>query len=139
VRQFLKANCDPRAVITDEQATYFGMPLKQRSLVPGENPILGSTRFRNVAPVLDVEMMLRLKEMGIRWAKLSFHPNLTRGGLTMSLCPMEFRRETNHRFWRGAVSLVPSWTSKPKRVNCAICPSQKNCLSNSRMKSTGSR
>ena len=45
VRQFLKANRDPRTVITDEQATYFGIPLKQRSLVPDKNQLLGATRF----------------------------------------------------------------------------------------------
>jgi uncharacterized protein YbjT (DUF2867 family) len=45
VRQFLKVNRDPRTVITDEQAGYFGTPLKQRSLVPGENPLLGPTHF----------------------------------------------------------------------------------------------
>jgi hypothetical protein len=45
VRQFLKANRDPRTVITDEQATYFGVPLKQRSLVPDKNQLLGATHF----------------------------------------------------------------------------------------------
>ena len=45
VRQFLKANCDPRTVITDDRAPYFGIPLKHRSLVPDENPRLGPTHF----------------------------------------------------------------------------------------------
>jgi uncharacterized protein YbjT (DUF2867 family) len=45
VRQFLKATHDPRTVVTDEQATYFGIPLKQRSLVPEGNSRLGATRF----------------------------------------------------------------------------------------------
>ncbi len=45
VRQFLKANRDPRTVITDEQAIYFGVPLKQRSLVPDGTPRLGATHF----------------------------------------------------------------------------------------------
>jgi len=45
VRQFLKANRDPRTVITDEQAKYFGIPLKHRSLVPDGNPRLGATHF----------------------------------------------------------------------------------------------
>jgi uncharacterized protein YbjT (DUF2867 family) len=44
-RQFLKAIGDARTVITDEQATYFGIPLKKRSLVPDENPRLGSMHF----------------------------------------------------------------------------------------------
>lgn len=46
VRRFLKATQDPRTVITDENATYFGIPLKQRSLVPDGNPWrLGTTHF----------------------------------------------------------------------------------------------
>ena len=45
VRQFLKANRAPRTVITDEQATYFGVPLKQRSLIPDKNQLLGATHF----------------------------------------------------------------------------------------------
>ncbi len=46
VRQYLAAHNDPRTVVTDEQARYFGAPLEKRSLVPeGENPLLGSARF----------------------------------------------------------------------------------------------
>jgi uncharacterized protein YbjT (DUF2867 family) len=45
VRQFLKATRDPRKVVTDEQATYFGIPLKQRSLVPEGKARLGTTRY----------------------------------------------------------------------------------------------
>src|SRR5438477_13179017 len=46
VRQYLAAQKDPRTVVTDEQARYFGTPLEKRSLVPvGENPLLGSARF----------------------------------------------------------------------------------------------
>jgi hypothetical protein len=40
------AHHDPRTVVTDEQAHYFGTPLEKRSLVPDEkNALLGSTRF----------------------------------------------------------------------------------------------
>jgi hypothetical protein len=46
VRQYLKANHDPRKVITDEQAQYFGTPLKERSLVPDGNAHLGPTHFK---------------------------------------------------------------------------------------------
>lgn len=46
VRQFLKANRDPRTVITDEKAKYFGVPLQQRSLVPDKNQLLGATSFQ---------------------------------------------------------------------------------------------
>jgi len=45
VRQYLKATRDPRTVITDEQATYFGVALKRRSLVPDTNQLLGTTHF----------------------------------------------------------------------------------------------
>jgi uncharacterized protein YbjT (DUF2867 family) len=46
VRQYLVAHHDPRTVVTDEQARYFGTPLEKRSLVPGgENPLLGSAHF----------------------------------------------------------------------------------------------
>jgi len=45
VRQFLKANHDPRTVITDEQATYFGVPLEATHLRPDKTQLLGPTRF----------------------------------------------------------------------------------------------
>ena len=50
VRQYLTAHNDPRTVVTDEQARYFGTTLEKRSLVPeGENPLLGSYPFRGLA------------------------------------------------------------------------------------------
>ena len=45
VRQFLSATRDPRSVVTDAQALYFGTPINDQSLTPGENPRLGPTRF----------------------------------------------------------------------------------------------
>ncbi len=46
VRQYLAAKHDPRTVLTDEQAPYFGTQLEKRSLIPGEkNALLGSTHF----------------------------------------------------------------------------------------------
>jgi uncharacterized protein YbjT (DUF2867 family) len=45
VRQYLVAHDDLRTVVRDEQARYFGTPLEKHSLVPGENALLGSTRF----------------------------------------------------------------------------------------------
>jgi uncharacterized protein YbjT (DUF2867 family) len=45
VRQYLAARNDPRMVVRDEQAPYFGTPLGKHSLVPGENALLGATRF----------------------------------------------------------------------------------------------
>ena len=45
VRRFLRAKQDPRQVIADIRARYFGAELNDRSLTPGENPRLGTTRF----------------------------------------------------------------------------------------------
>jgi uncharacterized protein YbjT (DUF2867 family) len=45
VRQYLTAHHDPRTVVADEQARYFGTTLENRSLVPGENALLGSSHF----------------------------------------------------------------------------------------------
>jgi len=45
VRQYLVAHRDPRTVVTDEQARYFGTTLAKRSLVPNEHALLGSCHF----------------------------------------------------------------------------------------------
>jgi uncharacterized protein YbjT (DUF2867 family) len=45
VRMFLKAQGDAREVVTDPQSTYFGTPIDDRSLTPGENPRLAPTHF----------------------------------------------------------------------------------------------
>ena len=45
VRQFLVASKDSRQVITDPQARYFGALVNDQSLVPGDHPRLGPTRF----------------------------------------------------------------------------------------------
>jgi len=45
VRKVLEYDHDPRTVIADPQAPYFGIHVAERSLVPGPNPRLGSTRF----------------------------------------------------------------------------------------------
>ena len=45
VRQYLVARHDPRTVVRDEQARYFGATLEQRSLIPAENALLGSAHF----------------------------------------------------------------------------------------------
>jgi uncharacterized protein YbjT (DUF2867 family) len=47
VRRFLSANGDPRKVITDVRALYYGIEVNDRSLVPGKNPRLGPTRFED--------------------------------------------------------------------------------------------
>jgi uncharacterized protein YbjT (DUF2867 family) len=45
VREYLAEHHDPRNVVRDEQAHYFGTSLENRSLVPGENALLGPTHF----------------------------------------------------------------------------------------------
>jgi uncharacterized protein YbjT (DUF2867 family) len=45
VRQYLEAKHDPRTVVRDEQARYFGTTLKKGSLVPAGESLLGSCHF----------------------------------------------------------------------------------------------
>jgi uncharacterized protein YbjT (DUF2867 family) len=45
VRQFLTATGDARKVITDASATYYGINVNDQSLIPGDNPRIGPTRF----------------------------------------------------------------------------------------------
>lgn len=44
-RRYLVAKKDPRKVVADAHARYFGSELDDRSLTPGTNPRLGTTRF----------------------------------------------------------------------------------------------
>lgn len=46
-RTFLAARGDPRAVIADVHARYFGAELDDRSLVTGDHAHIGPTRFQN--------------------------------------------------------------------------------------------
>lgn len=46
-RQYLAATKDPRKVVADIHARYFGAELDDRSLTPGSNPRLGSVRFED--------------------------------------------------------------------------------------------
>lgn len=54
VKAYLQHNGDPREVISDAQATYFGAPIDDRSLTPGANPLIGSNHYdtwlKNSAP-----------------------------------------------------------------------------------------
>lgn len=45
VRRFLRATGDPREVVTDAQARYFGLAVNDQSLTPGVSPRLAPTRF----------------------------------------------------------------------------------------------
>ncbi|HEV7318226.1 MAG TPA: SDR family oxidoreductase [Ensifer sp.] len=44
-RRFLRATQDPRKVVPDIHARYYGGILSDRSLTPGENPRIGAIRF----------------------------------------------------------------------------------------------
>jgi uncharacterized protein YbjT (DUF2867 family) len=46
-RRFLRATKDARQVVADAHARYFGAELDDRSLTPGDNPRLGSTRYED--------------------------------------------------------------------------------------------
>ena len=45
VERFLTAKADARKVVADAHARYFGVELNDQSLVPGDRPRIGSTRF----------------------------------------------------------------------------------------------
>jgi len=45
--QILTANEDPRTVIADENALYFGAVLRENTLVPGDHPRFAPTRFED--------------------------------------------------------------------------------------------
>jgi uncharacterized protein YbjT (DUF2867 family) len=45
IRRALRAHDDPREVIADPHARYFGAELSERTLVPGDDARLGGTRF----------------------------------------------------------------------------------------------
>jgi uncharacterized protein YbjT (DUF2867 family) len=45
IRQGLGARNDPREVVADSQARYFGAELGERSLIPADNAQLGEVRF----------------------------------------------------------------------------------------------
>src|SRR5262249_48361363 len=47
VRKFLTATGDPRKVITDPKALYYGLTVDDQSLTPGPNPRIGPTRFED--------------------------------------------------------------------------------------------
>ena len=47
IRQALSARHDPREVIVDPHAGYFGAEVSERTLVPGAGARLGETRFQD--------------------------------------------------------------------------------------------
>jgi len=46
-RRVLAMRGDPRPVVTDPHASYFGAELGERTLLPGADAVLGETRYRN--------------------------------------------------------------------------------------------
>ncbi|WP_394428187.1 SDR family oxidoreductase [Streptomyces sp. SGAir0957] len=49
VRDVLAARKDPRTVVTDPDATYFGVALRETTLLPGPDAHVGATRFADWA------------------------------------------------------------------------------------------
>jgi uncharacterized protein YbjT (DUF2867 family) len=47
VRRYLNARHDPRDVVADPEARYFGAKLGERTLLPGDDAILAETRFED--------------------------------------------------------------------------------------------
>src|SRR5437588_10573196 len=47
IRQYLTATGDPRNVVTDANASYYGIKVNDQSLMPGDNPRLGTTHFED--------------------------------------------------------------------------------------------
>jgi uncharacterized protein YbjT (DUF2867 family) len=47
IARYLKATKDPREIVSDPQARYFGARLDDRSLVPGDKPQLGKIRLED--------------------------------------------------------------------------------------------
>ncbi len=47
VTRFFKATKDPREVVGDKHALYYGYEIDDRTLVPGDNPRIGATRFED--------------------------------------------------------------------------------------------
>lgn len=47
VSEYLKHTKDPREAVPDDTVPYFGAPINDKSLTPGDNPIVGATRFKD--------------------------------------------------------------------------------------------
>ncbi|WP_415768421.1 SDR family oxidoreductase [Pseudomonas sp. LB3P38] len=47
VSEYLKHTKDPREAVSDDTVPYFGAPINDKSLTPGDNPIVGATRFED--------------------------------------------------------------------------------------------
>jgi uncharacterized protein YbjT (DUF2867 family) len=47
VSEYLKHTKDPREAVSDDTVPYFGASINDKSLTPGDNPIVGATRFED--------------------------------------------------------------------------------------------
>ena len=47
IKIFLEETKDPRKVIIDTNALYFGVEIEDKSLLPGKNALIGKTKFRD--------------------------------------------------------------------------------------------
>jgi hypothetical protein len=47
IKIFLEETKDPRKVIVDTNALYFGVEIEDKSLLPGKNALIGKTKFRD--------------------------------------------------------------------------------------------
>ncbi|MHC8351630.1 SDR family oxidoreductase [Pseudomonas sp. RT4P38] len=47
VSEYLKHTKDPREAVSDDTVPYFGAPINDKSLTPGDKPIVGATRFED--------------------------------------------------------------------------------------------
>ncbi|WP_223433278.1 SDR family oxidoreductase [Pseudomonas sp. GL-B-26] len=47
VSEYLKHTKDPREAVSDDTVPYFGASINDKSLTPGDNPIVGVTRFED--------------------------------------------------------------------------------------------
>ncbi|TPG97952.1 SDR family oxidoreductase [Pseudomonas caspiana] len=47
VSEYLKHTKDPREAVSDDTVPYFGASINDKSLTPGDNPIVGATRFQD--------------------------------------------------------------------------------------------
>ncbi|HEX5410266.1 MAG TPA: NmrA family transcriptional regulator, partial [Terriglobia bacterium] len=61
VRRAFAAWKDPRAVVTDPHARYYGIEVKERTLVPEDDAQLGETRF-------DTWLAAQVPQQGVRRA-----------------------------------------------------------------------
>ncbi|WP_415756922.1 SDR family oxidoreductase [Pseudomonas sp. LT1P18] len=47
VSEYLKHTKDPREAVSDDTVPYFGAPINDKSLTPGDSPIVGAIRFED--------------------------------------------------------------------------------------------